>query len=111
MTTAADTTGWAYWTPLPKPTIVLTDNARKIKHGQTLVFTVRLSSKGRTPTGTVRWTLTGPGSPACHPTKLKLGRATCDIKNARRGNYTATAHYSGNPWYRPVSIVDRAAVG
>jgi len=111
VTTAADNTGWTYWTPLPKPTIALTDNARKIKHGQTLVFTVRLSGKGRTPTGTVTWTLAGPGSPTCHPTKLTLGRATCAVKNARRGKYSATAHYSGDPWYRPATAVVHAAVG
>jgi hypothetical protein len=110
VTTAADSTGYAYWTPLPKPRIVLVDNARRIDHGQTLVFTVTLTGKGRTPTGTVTWTLKGPGTPSCQPSKLKSGKATCKVPNAPRGRYTATAYYSGDPWFRPARAVDHATV-
>jgi hypothetical protein len=111
MTVTADGTGLAYWTPLPKPTIALTDNAKQIRHGQTLIFTVKLTGRGRTPSGTVTWALAGPGAPTCHPSTLKLGTATCRIRNARHGRYTATAHYSGDPWYRPATAVDHAGVG
>jgi hypothetical protein len=90
-------------------TVSVADNSSTISTGGTLIFTATVTGSGPTPTGTVTWTLTGPGSPTCPSSTLSAGTATCTISNTQAGTYTATASYSGDSNYGTATGTDDAA--
>lgn len=75
--------------------------------GQAITLTAKISPQSTlepTPTGTVKWTISGPGSPSCPTTNVSQisgtnsAQATCSLPGGQGGQtYKATATYSGTP--------------
>ena len=105
---AVDESGYAVigTTGAVGPTVSVTDNSHVTSIGGNLTFTSTVTGSGVTPTGTVMWTLTGPGSPTCAESTLVSGIATCSVSDAQSGTYTATADYSGDSNYSTASGTD-----
>jgi hypothetical protein len=91
-------------------TTTVTDTSAGVTTSGTFSFRAGVSGPGVTPTGTVSWTVTGPGSPTCAPSALDdTGAATCTLHNVMAGNYSATADYGGDTNYHASSGQDAAA--
>ena len=80
-----------------------------VSSGGTLIFTATVSGSDGTPTGSVTWLLSGPGSPTCSNSMLSGGVTACSITNAQAGAYTAAASYGGNSVYSGSSGSDTTA--
>ncbi len=88
------------------------DNSHAIMGGGSLVFTATVTGSNVTPTGTITWTITGPGNvivPCSSTTALSGGTATCTITGASGGAYSATAAYGGDSNYTASSGSDTTA--
>ena len=95
------------------PTVSVTDTAGPVA-GESFAFTAVVAGPGPavTPTGTVAWVLTGPGSPSCQnpsSSELSSGTASCVLAGATVGTYTAVATYSGDSEYTGASGSDTTA--
>ena len=89
-------------TAAPTPSVTVTDDSSGEVTGDSLKFTAAVSGPGSgsvSPTGTVSWLVTGPGSPTCSDSTLSSGVATCTISHVVPGAYAATASYSGDGNY------------
>ena len=94
------------------PTVTVTDNSQGLAEGGDLTFTAKITGSGSTPTGTVSWGLSGPGSPTYADSTLdSSGTATCTVSDAQAGDYSVTATYSGDTNYRSAEGTDTATVG
>ncbi|MGD1012752.1 MAG: Ig-like domain repeat protein, partial [Acidimicrobiales bacterium] len=92
------------------PGVTVTDDSSGVVAGGSFAFTAIVSGPGATPTGTVGWSLTGPGSPECENSTLSsVGQATCTIIGVLTGDYSATATYSGDGNYTGASGSDSTA--
>ncbi len=97
---------------------VVTDNVTGLVTGGTLIFTATITGTTYAPTGTVGWTITGPGGLSVCPASAgpfgsgNTATFTCTIANALPGLYTAVAAYSGDSNYTgATSTMDSATVG
>ena len=91
-------------------TTAVSDTSAGVVTGGTFSFSASVSGSGVTPTGTVSWTVRGPGSPTCAQSTLDdNGIATCTISNAVAGDYSATANYRGDDNYNISSDQDTTA--
>jgi sugar lactone lactonase YvrE len=95
--------------PLVSSSLGVTDTAAGVETGGSFAFTATVSSSGTTPTGTVTWALTGPGSPTCAPSTLVNGVGSCTVSPASAGTYTAAATYAGDASHRGSSGSDTEA--
>jgi RHS repeat-associated protein len=94
------------------PTVAVSDNSAGLTAGGDLMFTATVAGSGSTPTGTVSWILTGPGSPTCADSTLDAsGVGTCTVSDAAAGGYSVTASYSGDTNYNSAEGTDSATVG
>ena len=109
---AAVGAGYAFTTTTPNtatPTVSVTDDAAGVAVDGEFTFSAAVTGSGPNPSGTVTWMLTGPGSPKCADSTLSLGKATCTVRNAQAGHYTASADYLGNSSYSPALGTDDTA--
>jgi hypothetical protein len=88
-------------TGFPTPTVTVTDNSSSVAYGGDLTFTATVAGPGPavTPTGSVSWNLSGPGSPACSDSSFSGGVAVCTVDDVAVGTYGATAIYGGDDNY------------
>ena len=99
-------------TAVPTPSVTVTDDSSGEVTGDSLKFTAAVSGPGSgsvSPTGTVSWLVTGPGSPTCSDSTLSSGVATCTISHVVPGAYAAPASYSGDGNYSGSSGSDTTA--
>ena len=99
------------------PTVSVADNSLGVSTGGTVTFTATVIGIGGVPpTGTVMWTVTGPGGAAltCSTITGPAGSSTvatytCSITGVLAGSYTATAAYPGDSNYTSASGSDNTA--
>jgi hypothetical protein len=90
------------------PTNVVT-NSSPTTLGSPVTFTDTITGPtgGATPTGSITWTLSGPGSPTCANSNLSgaanTATTTCSITPTVTGTYTATAAFSATTIYNSVT--------
>ncbi len=95
------------------PTVAVSDNSGGVETGGSFTYTVIVSNPagGPTPTGTLGWSVTGPGgtTPVCSDTTLSGGQATCAITSALAGTYDLNLTYSGDSNYTASTGSDTSA--
>jgi hypothetical protein len=102
----------------PRPTEAVTDStaASPAALGGSVTFTATVAGPAgtATPTGTLTWSVTGPGTPAtCTATATALdatGTATCTLPTPAAGTYTVTASYGGDGNYAATLVADTVKV-
>ena len=109
--------------PTMTPTIGVASPGTTPTIGQSATFTATVSggTGDPTPTGSVSWAITGPGSPTCADSTLAAGNpantatATCVISGVQAGLYSVTGTYvpGADPNYLPVgpSIAANMTIG
>ena len=106
--TAIGTSGTSVTTNTPS--VSVTDNAPIVGHDLTFTATVT-GTDAPAPTGTVTWTLGGPGGPSCSSTTGPVSEGnvstyTCTVTGEPNGSYSATASFGGDAQYVATSGQD-----
>jgi sugar lactone lactonase YvrE len=94
---------------VPSSVSVLDTAVLGAQTGDTVTFTAEVSGAGGTPTGTIAWSLAGPGLPVCAVSTLVGAQASCTIVAGKAGAYSATATYGGDAVYTGSLGVDATA--